>query len=257
MATASNFEIARHVQSAFLPKTCRSCKGICLAAKHVMSEGIGGDLYDFVPGPGGVYSLVIGDVVGHDLLSALVMSLIFGAVHTVGPRTDSPADVVGLVNDLLCEMNEQIRSPVLMCSLFYGTVDPAQRRMIYTNAGHPSPLIWSRNQHMDQLAPTCPVLGVSRQTKLSNTSLSLEDIDRMLLYTDGVTEACDQTDHVFGTDGIVNTLSSCEKHSPEASLNRLFEKILTWVNGVPKDDMTAILADFTNSQDPSHKHSGL
>ena len=248
MRAVSDSDIARQVQSAFLPKTCRSCKGVRLAAKHVMSEGIGGDLYDFVPGPGKLYSLVIGDVVGHGLLSALVMSLIFGAIHTLGPRTGSSIDVVRLVNNLLCNMNEEMQSPVLLCSLFYGVMDPQQRQMTYTNAGHPPPLVWFRDQEVRQLGPTCPLLGVSRQIEFADANLSLKDIHRMLLYTDGMTEASDEAGQLFGTAGIVKTLSLCERQSPEESLNRLFQKVLDWVKGTPKDDLTGILADFVDAE---------
>jgi sigma-B regulation protein RsbU (phosphoserine phosphatase) len=215
-----------------------------LAAKHVMSEGIGGDLYDFVLAPNGCYSLVIGDVVGHELFSALVMSLIFGAVHTAGPKAAAPVEILALINELLCDLNDQMRSPTLMCSLFYGTVHPTQRHMVYANAGHPAPLIWSHSRQVEELKPTCPVLGVSREVELSETTLSLEGVRRLLLYTDGITEARNDAGHFFGTANIMEALSSCELSSPKALLNRLFERILSWTNNRPSDDATAILAEF-------------
>jgi len=240
----SDFEIARHVQSAFLPKTCRSCEGVDVAARHVMSEGIGGDLYDFVSGPGNRYSIVIGDVVGHGLFSALVMSLIFGAVHTAGAKAAAPAEIARLVNELLCDLNEELRSLILMCSLFYGTVRPEQHRMIYASAGHPSPLMWFDSRQTGQLEATCPMLGVTRKINFSESSLSLKGVRRIIFYTDGVTEARDEKGRFFGTAGIVNVLSSCEKLNPDASLDRLFKAVMAWVQGTARDDMTAILADF-------------
>ena len=148
--SATEIEVARRVQAAFLPKTCEVCTGIQVVARHRMSRGIGGDLYDFIPGKDGTYSLVIGDVIGHELFSALVMSLIFGAIHAVGPRSGSPVDVVKLVNDLVCRLNDELRSGVLLCSLFYGTVDPRQQQMEYVNAGHPAPILWRGDGSMEE-----------------------------------------------------------------------------------------------------------
>ena len=106
LSLSDQIEIARQVQAAFLPKTCNVCTGAQVVAQHLMSNGVGGDLYDFVPHDDQTYSFVIGDVIVHELFSALVMSLIFGTIHAVGPKADSPLNIITVVNNLLCELNE-------------------------------------------------------------------------------------------------------------------------------------------------------
>lgn len=236
-------EVARQVQAAFLPKNCPECTGVHVAARHQMSECIGGDLYDFVPGNNQQYSLVIGDVTGHELYSALVMSLVFGAVHTAVPKAASPADVVSLVNDLLCDLNDHT-SQMLMCSLFVGTVDPQRHQMVYANAGHPAPIILHRDGRIEQLPTTCLLPGVDRETCRSVVSVDLRDVSRLFLYTDGLTEARDRQARFFGSERITSALSSARGMSVDAALGCLFSQVMKFADGRLEDDLTMVLADF-------------
>jgi len=242
--SASEIEVARQVQAAFLPKTCESCTGIQVAARHRMSREIGGDLYDFIPGQDGTYSLVIGDVIGHELFSALVMSLIFGAIRAAGPTSSSPLDVVKLVNDLVCRLNDELRSGVLLCSLFYGTVDPRQQRMEYANAGHPAPILWRKDGSIEELPATCPVLGIGPQTELYVAGTDLADAYRLTLYTDGLSEARNPSGRFFDRQGIIDALISTRGLGVQKSVDRIVNKVLAFAEGQPDDDITIVLADF-------------
>lgn len=244
---ASSFtptEVAKQVQAALLPKICHRCSGAHVVARHRMSQAVGGDLYDFVAAERGRYSLVIGDVVGHEVFSALVMSLVFGAIHTAGPKAVSPLHVIAFVNDLLCDLNDEMRSHLMITSLFFGTVDPRRKTMVYANAGHPPPVVYRRDDRIYELGATCPVLGVTRQLDRSEACVDLKDVHRLLLYTDGISEARDAAGRFLGAEGIIEILSSCRDLSVEATLDRLFERALGIVDVRQADDMTAVLADF-------------
>ncbi|MBN1345446.1 MAG: serine/threonine-protein phosphatase [Phycisphaerae bacterium] len=236
--------MAKQVQAALLPTICHRCSGAHVVARHQMSQAVGGDLYDFVPAEGGRYSLVIGDVSGHEVFSALVMSLVFGAIHTAGPKAVSPLDVIALVNDLLCDLNDEMRSYFMTSSLFFGTVDPRRKTMVYANAGHPPPVVYRRDDQIYELGATCPVLGVTRQLDRSEACVDLKDAHRLLLYTDGISEAHDAAGGFLGAEGIIDILSSSSNLSVEATLDRLFERALAITDGREVDDMTAVLADF-------------
>jgi sigma-B regulation protein RsbU (phosphoserine phosphatase) len=236
--------IAQEIQAAFLPKGCPECARVRVATRHRMSRGVGGDLYDFVPGVGQRYSLVIGDVIGHELFSALVMSLIMGAVRAAARRVVSPVDVVSLVNDLLCGLNDQLRSRSLLCSLFFGIVDPVRHRLTYANAGHPAPIAWRRNGGIEELHATGSLLGLARNPDLVADGLDLNNVEHLLLYTDGVSDARDRDGRFFDKEGIIDAVSRCRHRGVERALDCAVEKVFAFAEGWPADDMTFVLADY-------------
>jgi len=243
-ATSAEIEVARRVQSALLPSRCDACQEAQVAAKHLMSRGIGGDYYDFLPGKDGRYSLVIGDVIGHELFSALVMSLIFGVVHTVGPEADSPLEVTRLVNNLLCRLNDQLRSHVLISGLFVGTVEPNRQRLIYANAGHPPPLVQYHDGHIEDLAATCPILGVAPQLSFATQCLDLRGVHQLLLYTDGLTEARDAKGRFLERDGAVDLLKAVQGLPVEQAVSEIVERAIAFTGGQLVDDITAVMIRF-------------
>lgn len=242
--------IAQRVQEAFLPKTCPTCKSVRLAARHEMSNGIGGDLYDFVPLGEHRYSLVIGDVIGHDMTSALVMSLIFGAVHTAGPRAGSPIDVLELVNQMLCDMNEKMSTHTLVCSLFLGVVDADAQEIRYANAGHPGPLFLDHGGDVHELDSTCALLGVDSRLERDVERLDLRPMRRGLLYTDGVTEAR-RGETCFGEKRLAGHLRETREQSVHDAIDEIRTSVLDFADGQLADDMTLVLADF--GDEPPHR----
>jgi sigma-B regulation protein RsbU (phosphoserine phosphatase) len=246
---AAEIAVAQEIQAAFLRKGCPECAGVRVATRHRMSRGVGGDLYDFVPGVGQRYSLVIGDVVGHELFSALVMSLIIGAVRAAARKVVSPVDVASLVNDLLCDLNEQLHSRPLLCSLFFGIVDPVRHRLTYANAGHPAAIAWRRDGGIEELHATGSLLGLARNSDFLVDSLGLNHVEHLLLYTDGVSDARDRDDRFFDKEGIINAVSHCRHRGVERALDCVVEEVFAFADGWLADDMTLVLADYRNTQE--------
>ncbi len=156
--------------------------------------------------------------------------------------------MIALVNDLLCDLNEEMRFHVMIASLFVGTVDPRRKTMVYANAGHPPPLVRRRNGRISELGATCPVLGVARQLDGSKARADLKDVHRLLLYTDGISEARSAGGSFLGAEGIIDILSSSGNLSVEATLDRLFERAMAVGGGRQSDDMTAVLAGFAPTE---------
>jgi sigma-B regulation protein RsbU (phosphoserine phosphatase) len=240
-------EVARRLQDAFLPKSCPTCKGITTAARHLMSEGVGGDWHDFVRSPDGHYALVIGDVEGHGLVSALVMSLLFGTVHSADLTTESPADVLKRVNDLLCELNDQLRSEPVLCSLFFGSVDPQRHALSYANAGHPPPLLWRHDGGLERLEPTGGLLGLEPTTDYALGEIDLRDAHRLLFYTDGVTEARDAQGRFYGEPALIESVTKHEDSAVEAVLDHAMDAVRLFAGGRLQDDATLVLVKFSSA----------
>ena len=238
--------IAREIQAAFLPKTCKGCEGARIAARRLTSGSIGGDFHDFIVGPGGRYSLIIGDVVGHGVHSALGMALVLGTIRALGPGADSPFPVMQRINDLLCRINDRLRRYLVLCSLFYGIVDPMREVMQFGNAGHPYPLVWTHSGQVLKLWATCSLLGVSPELEGESIPLPLGHVGRTIFYTDGVTEALSPSGESLGADRVQQVLERTLQLPVEAQADALMDEVArhTGHDQPLKDDATVIAADF-------------
>ncbi len=239
--------IAREIQSAFLPTTCKGCEGVSTAARRQPSGSVGGDLHDFVVARDGRYSVIIGDVIGHGLHSALGMALVLGAIRALGPGADSPFPVMQRINDLLCRINDRMRKNLVLCSLCYGIVDPMREVLRFCNAGHPYPLVWTHNGQVLKLRATCTLLGVSPELEGESMSLPLGQVRRAIFYTDGATEARSPSGNFLGVGRVQQVLEQTSQLSVEAQADALMAEIACHVGqDLPlNDDATMIVADFS------------
>jgi serine phosphatase RsbU (regulator of sigma subunit) len=132
----------------------------------------------------------------------------------------------------------------LLCSLFFGIVDPLRHRLTYANAGHPAPIAWRRNGEIAELHATRSLLGLTRNSDHVAEDLDLNDVEHLLLYTDGVSDVRDRDGRFFNKEGIVNAASHCRHRGVERALDCLLEKVFAFADGWPADDMTFVLADY-------------
>ena len=238
--------IAREIQAAFLPKTCKGCEGARIAARRLTSGSIGGDFHDFIVGPEGRYSLIIGDVVGHGVHSALAMALVLGTIRALGPRAKSPLPVLQQINRLLCRINDDMETNLLTCSLFYGVVDRGTQILRFCNAGHPYPLLHTKNGALLKLWSTCPLLGVTPDLDCSAIPLAMRFIERGFFYTDGITEARSAADEFFGMERTQKIFEHTLNLSVEAQVDAILGAVRDHVGSdqVLTDDASAFIVDF-------------
>ena len=225
VADETEIAIARDIQAALLPPKCKGCEGVSTAARRRTSQSVGGDFHDFVVAKDGRYSLIIGNVVGHGLHSALGMALVLGAIRVLGPASDSPFPVMQRINDLLCRINDRMRESVVLCSLFYGIVDPMQEVVHFCNAGHPYPLIWTHSGQVLKPWATCPPLGVAPELEGEAIPLPLGHVERTIFYTDGVTEARSPSGESLGVDRVQQVLEQTLHLPVEAQADALMAEV--------------------------------
>jgi sigma-B regulation protein RsbU (phosphoserine phosphatase) len=242
--------IAREIQAAFLPQTCRGCEGVSTAARRRTSGSVGGDFHDFIATPGGPYSVIIGDVSGHGLHSALGMALVLGAIRALGSGSISPQPVMQRINDVLCRVNDRLNEHLVLCSMFFGIVDPAREVMRFCNAGHPEPLIWTRDGERLTMPATGPPLGVVPGLDGEAETLSLGNVRRAVFYTDGVTEARSTSGAFLGDDRVRSVLEQTSRLAVEQQADALMDVVARHVgtDQPVNDDVTVIVADFTSER---------
>lgn len=229
-------EIAKQIQLSLLPKrplrvAGATVAGVCFPATHV-----GGDYFDYFHTDGRL-DVVIADVSGHSVGAALIMAEARSALQAqtrFAANGKGPAQILALLNAVLYE---DLSSSDLFISLFYLQLDLASRRLYYANAGHNCPLL-SRAGHAvcEPLDAEGLILGVKKGVLFEEKSLQIEPGDRLLLYTDGVTEALDEQGRFFDVPRLCELFSSYRDGEPEVVIDRLISALHAFRGTAPLED---------------------
>jgi sigma-B regulation protein RsbU (phosphoserine phosphatase) len=194
---------ARELQENLLSKTMPELKGFQFAAQWLPAATIGGDYVGAFPITDDHVALCVADVVGKGLPAALLMSNFQAALKSFALEDFSSAGVAKRLNRVLCA-NTPLHKFV---TAFYGVLNVMDRTLVYTNCGHNPPLLMHRNGDCGRLETGGTVLGVFDDFLFQENKVQLAYGDRLLLFTDGLTEAMNESKDQFGEERLVELLS--------------------------------------------------
>jgi len=241
---AQELEIARQVQARLFPQIQPELKtveyaGICLQARQV-----GGDYFDFLNlGPQRL-ALIIGDVSGKGIAAALLMANLQASLRSQSSLAfDQPLALLRSVNRLFYDHT----SESAYASLFFAEYDDATRRLRYANCGHLSGLLLRRDGSVEHLGSTGTLLGLFKEWDCSMCEQELFPGDVLALYTDGVTEACNDQGEELGERFLINALRQHRELSCQALLAAIVDGVRRSSSQEQHDDITAIVAKFKAS----------
>ncbi len=209
---------ARSIQQGLLPKSIPQRAGYEISGAWQPAQSVGGDYYDVLAFDGDRLGLCIADVAGKGLPAALLMSNLQAAVRGLASPELTPDGLCARLNSLVCHNTGNDR----FITFFYAQLDGPERMLRYANAGHNAPILLHADGSHEQLQTGGGVLGVFPQQKFAAGAAQLAPGDRLILYTDGVTEVCDAADEEFGE---VRLLRLLQEHRTAAAAV-LQEKIL-------------------------------
>ncbi|HKS80249.1 MAG TPA: SpoIIE family protein phosphatase [Candidatus Acidoferrales bacterium] len=185
---------ARRIQEGFLPKEIPQLAGYEVAGAWQPTRVVGGDYYDVLPFGGEALGICIADVAGKGMPAAMLMSNLQAAVRGLASPSLSPEDLCARLNSLICRNIAGDR----FITLFYAQLNGAARRLHYLNAGHNAPIVMHRDGSFDRLDSGGGVLGVFQMQAFAGGVQNLLAGDRVVLFTDGVTEARRPDGEEFG-----------------------------------------------------------
>jgi len=232
------FEDARLIQRGLLPSAMPQTAGLQLASSWQPANGVGGDCFDALIFPGGGVGLSIADVAGKGVPAALLMSNLQAAVRAFAQEGAAPGAVSTAVNRLLCRNMASGRF-VTFC---YVSLDASARRLTYANAGHNPPILLHASGHADLLAPTGTVLGVFADGAYEQGSFQVDQGDRLVLYTDGITEGRNPAGDEFGEERLIESATRHRGLSADDMLAAMLRDVEAFNAGVYEDDATLIVA---------------
>ena len=230
--------LARQIQKTFLPEHLPEIVGWNMAATWITASQVGGDFYDVFELPGGRMGLFIADVSDKGIPAALFMALTRTLVRAVVFDTPSPAEVMQRVNALIIPDNLQ----TMFVTAMYGVLNLESGIFTYANAGH-NPPIWlcGKKRTMTLLSRTGAALGILADLPMEDRSITLEDDDLLLLYTDGLTEAFSPKGETFGEERLQEVLEKARAINVREVLDEIEASVRKFMgSNSPDDDMTML-----------------
>ncbi len=236
--------IARQIQLTILPQDIDTVPGVEAGALLLPAREVGGDFYDLIRLDEKRFIVVIGDVSSKGVPASLVMSAAAGMIRTLlssNPKI-SVSELAERLNDLLCQ--GIIKDRDMFITLFFGRFDLSERVLTYCNAGHLPGLFWDQQQRQGyELPQGGTIVGQFSGMKFTQGEQRLSKGDRLLLFTDGLTEASDAAQNLFGRKRVEQIFATENKLTPNEFCLEIKKRIDRFVEGAAEDtrDDLAIL----------------
>ncbi len=232
-------ELAKYIQESLLPQNLPQLKGYQLSFSNRMASGVGGDYFDVKLLDEDNLCIIIGDVSGHGVASALVMAIAKAVLYHGFNRTRD-------LNELFCNLNSVINTyfgkpPVKkMITLFATIINLPTGKATYIDSGHNFPMKISSDGQITEITMIgIPVGIVKRFRKQAVSEFNLEKGDAVVFYTDGIVEVTGKTEEQYGYERFKNNLSTMNDENSDNIINRLFVEYEKWQDGTePDDDVT-------------------
>jgi sigma-B regulation protein RsbU (phosphoserine phosphatase) len=233
----TELELAREVQQGLLPRTLPTVPGFQIASHFEPARVVGGDYFDIIKLSDSKLGVCIADVAGKGISAALLMANVQATVRAFASDVASPAWVCSRVNSVLC--NNIARGKFV--TFFYGVLDSALRRFEYCSAGHVPPILVRADGRSEALDCQGAVLGVFPDWEYSDSSVQLTAGDRLVLFTDGASEACTPEGDEYGEERIAAAAARAVSMSGERILQSLITEVKAFCRFQLNDDLTLIV----------------
>jgi sigma-B regulation protein RsbU (phosphoserine phosphatase) len=234
--------IARDIQQALLPRDFREFPHLAVSGINFPCLSVGGDYFDVFPLSDRRTAFLIADVSGKGLGAALLTTMLQGALSGMTLGTD-PARVFNHVNRFLCSHSEVGR----YATMFFGILDQ-DGEMDYINAGHPSPFLIRHGVAEEPFTEGSYPVGLVQEAEYITARVKLEPGDTLILFSDGVTEAMDPGDELYGVPRLREVLTG----QSDCALDKLQKSILESVENFAKgahqaDDLTLLIVRYRST----------
>lgn len=244
VAINSELEMARQIQLSILPRETPRLRGLDIEARYLPMSTVAGDFYDFLVLDEKHVGVLIADVSGHGLSSALIASMLQTALAAQVVVADNPAKVLSALNRALFG---KFRSHYVTAAYLF--LDMETKTVNYAGAAHPPLLIWkSKAGQVGEMIHNGLMLGPFSSPTYSNVCFQIEEGDRILLITDGIVEARDFSDQEFGMERLREIMESHYTLPAKPFADAVLHALSTWsenaIGANQSDDITLLTIDF-------------
>jgi phosphoserine phosphatase RsbU/P len=231
----TEMELAHRVQSNLLPQRPPTIQGLDMWASSQPASEVGGDFYDFIAKPGRPFTFTVGDVSGKGMPAALLMAMTRTVTRNTSNSTPvpTPGMVIGHANQ---DMYDDFNEVSMFATIFVGQYDSGRKELLYANAGH-SPVIYcpaGGKAHLLEADGTA--LGIFPESLSQDQRLYFEPGDLLIVGTDGLNEARNAQDEMFGYGRLVDLVESLAALPAHAIGDHLYSTVHDFSGSQPQDD---------------------
>ncbi|WP_041972860.1 SpoIIE family protein phosphatase [Geobacter sp. OR-1] len=236
-------EVGKKIQLALLPEHPPAIPGVKIAGNLVAASHVGGDYYDYFQRGANGIDLVIADVTGHSVGSALIMAEARGLLHSLYTTDISVAEILQRLGRLLYE---DLTRAELFVTIFYARYDSQSRLLSYANAGHNPPLLFhGADRSFSELDAEGLVLGVQIGFPCEEQQIAIHEGDLLVLFTDGIIESRNPDGELFGLERFKTVISDKASEEPGTIIDELFKELSAFtVTNTFQDDVSIVVAKF-------------
>ena len=233
-------DLAAEVQSSLLPRHVPSLDGFDFAATALPARYVSGDLYDFILSDPETCHIVLADIAGKGVPAALLTSTARTLLRAETEHEDSPATVLSSVNTSLYE---DLTHAEMFITFLAARLDVRLGTLTYANAGHTETLWWQRASRTCRTLPATGLpMGIYADLSILEETLALRPGDALVFYSDGITEAANPHDELFGLDRLIATVGTHVHLSASELAQAIVKAVEAFRAGAPlSDDLTLIV----------------
>ena len=235
-----HMSLARAVQQQFYSMAAPQMDGFDFAGAAFPADATGGDYFDFLPLPGNCIGIMIGDVCGHGIGSALLMVELRAYLRAFAQKSSDLGEILSLTNNALVSDLEQDR----YATLIFCRLHPATHTVVYSSAGHTPGFILNSAGEIKQILESTDIpLGFLPKHSFGRSNvIYLDEGDILALLTDGITEAERPDQNSFGMERAVEFIRQHRGESAQQIVTGLYQAVHSFQDGLPQvDDITAVV----------------
>lgn len=242
-------EVAKYIQESLLPKNLPKLNDYDISFSNTMASGVGGDYFDVALLDEDNLCIIIGDVSGHGVASALIMAIAKAIFYHGFKETKNLMDLFSDLNSVIVAYF--FKPPVKkMITLFATIINLPSGEAVFLDYGHNFPMKISKDGEINELKMVGSPIGSLRKMKKKEAEkFTMEKGETIVFYTDGIIEATGKTSEQYGYERFKESLSNMANDNSESIMNGLINNYNQWKDGTePDDDVTLVVLKRLSSQ---------
>jgi len=234
--------LARNIQQGLLPSELPQLANYEIAAMNIPSRQVGGDYFDVISISEDVYGIAIADVSGKGAGAALLMANLQASLQALVSAKVEIGEMVSRINNLI----HQNTALDKFITFFYGQLDIKNNTFSYCNAGHNPPYRMAGDGAVEELEVGGIILGMMANMDFETASAKLSPGDRIVMFTDGITEAMDVKEEEYGEQRLLAVIEKCPDLSAKELMDKIGSEVKAFSKGMPQaDDITMVVLKAT------------
>ena len=235
--------LARNIQKGLLPSELPKLDNYQIAALNISSRQVGGDYFDVIQISEDLYGIAIADVSGKGAGAALLMANLQASMQALVKTDIEMGEMVARINNLIHQNTDLDK----FITFFYGQLDIKNNTFTFCNAGHNPPYKIDKKNNIEELEVGGIILGMMPNMKFETATVNMKAGDRIVMFTDGITEAMDVKDEEYGEERLLDVIHKWPDSSAEELMEKISSDVTVFSEGAPQaDDITMVVLKATD-----------